>query len=179
VAAMEINYKYCPECGAKMAIRIGSEDPPRPACTQCGLIVHPDPKVAAAGLICREDSVLLVKRARPPQKDFWCLPGGFVDRGETLETAAVREVLEETGLIVEVDRLFGLYSYPGYPVVVAIFDMTVTGGKIKLNNESVDIQWFKHTEILWDRLAFPSAVDALRTWSRVFKTTPETSGQIT
>ncbi len=55
-------------------------------------------------------AVVLVRRARPPLG--WALPGGFVDVGETVETAARREVLEETGLVVTGLELLGVYSDP-------------------------------------------------------------------
>jgi 8-oxo-dGTP diphosphatase len=55
--------------------------------------------------------IVLVRRRNPPHG--WALPGGFVDVGETLESAAAREALEETGLAVEIDRQFHAYSEPG------------------------------------------------------------------
>ncbi len=56
-------------------------------------------------------SVVLIRRANPPIG--WALPGGFVDVGETVEAAAVREAREETGLEVNQLKLFGVYSDPG------------------------------------------------------------------
>jgi 8-oxo-dGTP diphosphatase len=58
----------------------------------------------------RPDSVVLIRRKNPPHG--WALPGGFVDEGESLETAAVREALEETCLDVELVRQFHTYSDP-------------------------------------------------------------------
>jgi len=56
-------------------------------------------------------SVVLIRRANPPIG--WALPGGFVDVGETVEAAAVREAREETGLEVNQLELLGVYSDPG------------------------------------------------------------------
>lgn len=54
--------------------------------------------------------ILLIERANPPHG--WALPGGFVDEGERVETAAIREVEEETGVVVQLDRLLYVYSDP-------------------------------------------------------------------
>ena len=161
----DFDYNFCPQCGNPMKEALpGPDEPVRRICLGCGLKIHPDPKVAVASLIFQNGRVLLLKRSRPPAREKWCLPGGFVDRGETLEDAAVREVGEETGLEVRIDRLFGLYSYPGYPVVVAIFQVEILGGRLAINDESRTSSWFAPDEIPWDDLAFPSTRDSLQTW---------------
>ena len=59
-----------------------------------------------------EKEFILIKRKNDPYKDFWALPGGFVDYGETTEHAAVREAKEETSIDVELIKLFNVYSDP-------------------------------------------------------------------
>lgn len=161
----EINFRYCPECAARLEARkAGPDGGERPVCPSCGLTVHPDPKVAACGLVVKNGRVLMLRRARPPARGRWCFPGGFADRGETLEQAAAREVKEETGFQVRPGSLFGLYSYPGYPIVVAIYHVEILEGTLRPNRESLEARWFGPDEIPWDGLAFPSTADALRTW---------------
>ena len=162
----ELEYRYCVECSGELIVRILTPgEPERLVCSRCGRIHHLDPKLTSCGLLTRNGSVLLVRRTRPPARNRWCVPGGFVDRGETLEAAAVREVLEETGLQTEVRSLYGLYSYSGYPVVVAIYDMEIRAGVLIPNEDECSAaRWFSPEEIPWDQLAFQSTVDAVRQW---------------
>ena len=95
--------KFCPSCAAALeAKEVAGRQ--RPVCPKCGRVVYYDPKVAAASIIEREGKVLMVKRAIEPGYGLWSIPGGYVDRGEVVEDAAVREVWEETGLKVETGR---------------------------------------------------------------------------
>ena len=72
---------------------------------------YPDaPLVGVGAIIIEHDRVVLVKRGHPPLAGEWSIPGGVVEAGETLREAAVREVLEETGLRVEVGALLGVYD---------------------------------------------------------------------
>ena len=82
------------------------------------------PALTVDGVLVEDGSVLLVRRRNPPFAGRYALPGGFVDYGETVEAAAAREVQEETGLAVAVERLIGVYSDPkrdprGHTVSVA------------------------------------------------------------
>ncbi|MEE2752083.1 MAG: NUDIX hydrolase [Myxococcota bacterium] len=69
-----------------------------------------NPKPTVDVVIFAGKQILLIRRKNPPLG--WALPGGFVDEGETLEAAAIREVLEETGLEIRLDHLLGVYSDP-------------------------------------------------------------------
>ena len=137
----------------------------RPVCPQCGRVVYYDPKLAAACVIERGGQTLMVRRAVETGYGLWSMPGGYVDRGEPVEVAAAREVVEETGLLVEIDQLIGLFSVAGNPVVVAAYAATEVGGVLAPGPESLDVGFFGIDEL--PPLAFPRDEQILRRWQRI------------
>jgi 8-oxo-dGTP diphosphatase len=115
-------------------------------------------RVACVGAIIRDAAgrVLLVRRANEPGRGLWSLPGGRIEPGETEEAAVVREVLEETGLVVTVDRLAGRVDIGRYDI--ADFACTVTGGRLAAATDADDVAWTVPgegdvTRDLWQTLA--------------------------
>lgn len=100
------------------------------------------------------EKILLTKRG---DNGRWCLPGGQLDSGESISETCVREVLEETGLVVEVGHLIAVYSSPNmvlsyddehkYQVISFHFEVTVIGGELGLSNETTDVGYFSPDEI--------------------------------
>lgn len=153
--------KFCPSCAAALeAKEVAGRQ--RPVCPRCGRVVYYDPKVAATSIIEREGKVLMVKRAIQPGYGLWSIPGGYVDRGEVVEAAAVREVWEETGLKVEIQRLVGLFSETGHPVVVAVFAAREVGGDLKAGAETLELGFFSLNGL--PELAFPRDGQMLARW---------------
>jgi 8-oxo-dGTP diphosphatase len=70
------------------------------------------PLLAVDAVILFQDGIVLIKRDNPPFAGSYALPGGFVEVGETVEAAAAREACEETGLVIELQGLVGIYSNP-------------------------------------------------------------------
>ena len=83
-----------------------------------------------------------MRRDQDPHRGEWSFPSGFVDAGEELEQAAVREAKEETGLDLRILRLVGAYSFPGDPVVFIAYAARVTGGRIAIGAECQDVRYF-------------------------------------
>ena len=105
---------------------------------------------------------MMVRRAVEPGIGLWSMPGGYVDRGEVVEEAAAREVLEETGLQVEVEHLVGLFSERGHPVMVAAFAARETGGKLAAGPETSEVGFFPLGNL--PALAFPRDHKILASW---------------
>jgi 8-oxo-dGTP diphosphatase len=106
--------QYCPHCGTPIIEKMHSGKL-RPTCPQCEWVYFPDPKVAVAVLIKKEDQVLLVQRMYDPQKGHWTLPSGFIDAGEDPKSAAERECVEETGLKIKDIRLLDVIFSQEHP----------------------------------------------------------------
>jgi ADP-ribose pyrophosphatase YjhB (NUDIX family) len=133
---------YCAQCGHELAERLVGHKV-RPACPACGLVVFADPKLAVVALIECEGRMLMGRRSRhsaSPGK--WSFPAGFVDRGERVEDALVREVREETGLAVRIEALLGLYSATGNPVALAVYVATPVGGTLVPDDDLVELAYF-------------------------------------
>ncbi len=157
-------HRYCPRCGHALEDRrVVEHEPLRRVCPACGTVYYLDPKVAV-GAICRtvQGGVVLLRRGIDPGYGRWTFPGGYVDRGETLEKAACREVLEEIHAEVRLTGLLNAYSYDGQPVVVVVYTAEITGGELRGGEEALEVRVFAPAEIPWDELAFRSTREALR-----------------
>jgi 8-oxo-dGTP diphosphatase len=160
--------RFCPRCGGALESRLLKvTEPARLVCSRCNFVHYIDPKVAV-GTIITDDSgrVVLVKRAIEPGYGKWVFPGGFIDRGETVEDAAVREAREECGLDIRLERLINVYSYPGVTVIIIAYAATVVGGCLACDDEGLEAKAFDRESIPWDELAFRSTRDALEEFFR-------------
>ena len=138
-------------------------EPERPVCTRCGFVFYLDPKIAVGTIIrTASDRLVLVRRAIEPGYGLWVFPGGYVDRGEPLTVAAIREAREECGLDVRLDGLVNIYSYPGRAPVIVVYAATAIGGELCIDDECLESAEFDNASIPWDRLAFRSTHEGLR-----------------
>jgi 8-oxo-dGTP diphosphatase len=104
------------------------------------------PSLTVDGITIYKDKLVLIKRARPPYKDRFALPGGFVEYNEKVEDAVVRELKEETGLSTKIKSIIGVYSDPerdprGHTVSV-VFELEVTKGKMKSGDDAKEVKLF-------------------------------------
>jgi 8-oxo-dGTP diphosphatase len=159
-------FRFCPVCGQPLEPRVLKlGEPMRLVCSSalCGFVFYLDPKVAVGTIIrMPDDRIVLVKRAIEPGFGLWVFPGGYVDRGEEVQLAAVREAREEAGIDVGLDELVGIYSYPGSTPVVIVYGATWLRGTLAVDDENSEIATFDTATVPWDALAFRSTREALR-----------------
>ena len=159
---MEVVYRFCPSCAGALESRLlKAGDPERLVCQRCGQVLYLDPKVAVGTIIrTSDDRIVLVRRAIEPGYGLWVFPGGYVDRGEEVTRAAIREAREEAGLDVELQRLINIYSYA--QLIVIVYAARAIGGALCVDEECLEARLFEPADIPWDRLAFHSTGQALR-----------------
>jgi len=113
------------------------------------------PIVGVGAVVIEGPRVLLVKRARPPIQGQWSIPGGALEVGELVREAAAREVLEETGLIVEPGQLLGVFDRVlrndeqrvQYHYVLVDFLCRALGGELQAASDAAEVRWFTREEL--------------------------------
>jgi ADP-ribose pyrophosphatase YjhB (NUDIX family) len=157
---------HCSRCGAALDHGpLPEEYRSRHHCPRCGYVAYVNPRLVVSTLpVTDAGGLVLVRRAIEPGRGAWTQPGGFLEADETAIQGAVRETLEETGLIVEPTRIVGLYSRPQAAVVVVAYEATILGGSMHPTPESLEVRAFEPEEIPWARLAFNTTIWALRDW---------------
>jgi len=162
-------FRFCPKCGGSLQARVLKDlEPPRLVCAACSFVFYLDPKVAACTISMVDGGVVLLKRAIEPALGKWVFPGGFVDRGEAVPDAAVRETFEEVGLRVGLTGVLDVYSLADYEIVVVVYAAEVVGGSLEARDETLEARAFPPESIPWDELAFESTHAALKDYLRRF-----------
>lgn len=164
--------RFCPLCGGALAREpVPPDQREQSVCSRCRFVFYLNPKLVGATIPEQDGRVLLTRRAINPGRGLWTFPGGFVDFGETVTDAAIRETLEETGLHVDLTGLLNVYTYPGAPVIV-VYQARVSGGTLATCDENDRLEWVAPPDIPWTSLAFQSTREALREWMAARGLTP-------
>lgn len=160
----QIKFNYCPKCGRETLEPLG---PKGMYCSHCDYTYFHN-TASSVGAIIRVDSkIILVKRAHEPKRGLYDLPGGFVDYGESIEKALIREVNEELGVELREISYFGsfpnIYIYKGvtYYTTDAIFTGTVTSTEFKLSDEITTVELIDISKIDPSLIAFDSLRNAV------------------
>jgi ADP-ribose pyrophosphatase YjhB (NUDIX family) len=159
---------YCSRCGASLSLgSLPGEDRERLACDACGYIAYVNPRLVVTTLpITADGDVMLLRRGIEPGRGLWAQPGGFMEIDETVRGGAIRETLEETGLIVEPGEIVGLYTRPEAAIVVIAFVAEIVGGVPTVTPEALETRPFAPDAIPWSEIAFRTTEWALRDWVR-------------
>lgn len=159
---------HCSRCG--VALRLGplpGEDRDRLACPACGFIAYVNPRLVVTTLpVTDAGDVMLLRRGIEPGRGLWAQPGGFMEIDETVQEGAIRETLEETGLLVEPGDIVGLYTRPEAAIVVVAFVARIVGGAPQPTHEALEVRPFAPAAIPWPEIAFRTTEWALRDWVR-------------
>lgn len=139
--------KCCPHCATPLeTVDIGGKE--RLSCPPCEFVHWDNPKPVTATLVPMGDGLVLVKRKFEPFVGDWCLPGGFIEATEHPADSAIREVLEETGLNIEIDRLVDASSPGrGINVVILFYLARPASGTATPGDDASDVKAFRRDEL--------------------------------
>jgi ADP-ribose pyrophosphatase YjhB (NUDIX family)/ribosomal protein S18 acetylase RimI-like enzyme len=157
---------YCPRCGTRLERRF-AEGRDRDVCPACGFVFYRNPVPAVGVVVALEQGVVLVRRRYEPRAGYWALPAGYMELGESAEEAAIRECHEETGLLIQIDYLLGVYSF-GFgdqSGLVIIYAATAVGGAAEAGDDATEVGVFP-LDALPAPFAFRTHIQAIDRWRR-------------
>ncbi|HPD56988.1 MAG TPA: NUDIX domain-containing protein [Smithellaceae bacterium] len=161
---MKKQRKHCLYCG-KVITKKYEDDVQRDYCPACHTFFYENPLPVVSSIVESSRKILLVKRDRPPHKGYWCLPTGFAEAGESIESAALRELQEETGIKGKIVRLLDVDSYKSRfygDLLFLTFVAEQAGGKLAAGDDCAEAKFWPLAKL--PPLAFSSNKKALETY---------------
>lgn len=162
-------YKFCPSCGEK----ISQKSHNLYVCPSCGFRFYQNPAPTTGAFIIDEKKrVLLVKRKHDPYKDYWDVPGGFVEPGETAEQSLKRELKEELEFTPKnfayLSSYVSIYPYQKitYKTLCLMYVIKTKRFTPKIGDDVSGYEWFPMSSIPFERLAFSFIEKALKDYFR-------------
>lgn len=160
-------FRYCPNCqhGLTTGVPAGHDEPQR-FCLRCGFVHYTTSYPTASALIVQNGRLLLTQRARDPFAGDWELPGGFLNAGEHPQAGVVREMREELGIEIAVDKLLGIFMdvYGQSKQTLNIYYLCeIKSGEPAPISEIAQFDWFA-AETLPTNIAFHCNRAALARW---------------
>jgi len=155
--------KFCTSCGDAVILQIPiGDDRERFVCTSCELIHYSNPRVIVGCVPVHEGKVLLCKRAIEPRKNYWTLPAGFMENGETTLQGAARETWEEACARVSNLDLYRIFDVPYINQVYMFYRCDLDNGEYGVGPESLETGLYEEQDIPWDQIAFPVVAETLK-----------------
>ncbi len=154
---------HCPKCGSDTRVEVPADDSmPRYVCTGCATVLYENPKPVVGCVTEHEGRILLCKRAIKPQLGFWTVPAGFMELGENLGEAALRETREEACAEVTLGPMLAVVDVIQAGQVHVFFRGKLATPEFAAGDESLDVMLYEPAEIPWDEIAFSSGNIALK-----------------
>jgi ADP-ribose pyrophosphatase YjhB (NUDIX family) len=155
--------KFCSDCAQPVSLAIPSGDHvPRFVCGSCGAIHYQNPRLVVGCVPEYEGKILLCRRAIEPRRGFWTLPAGFMENGESMQTAAARESMEEALARVEIGSLVAIVHVLHAQQVHVMFRAKLLNLDFGAGPESLEVALFDEKDIPWHDMAFRSIDFALK-----------------
>lgn len=157
---------YCPHCGNKVTLKPEGEIT-RQYCDQCKIYFYENPLPVVSCIHCTEKSILLVKRGNKPYKGSWCLPTGFAETGESIEQAALRELIEESGIQGKIINLVDVDSVKSRhygDLTFITYEVEQIGGKPVAGDDATEVRYFPIDKL--PQLPFKSNAKAIKAYIR-------------
>lgn len=141
-----MEFSYCPKCGAPLVMgAVAGKD--REHCRACGFVAFHNPAPVGLAVIEHRQRLCLIRRAEAPLAGYWAPPGGYVEVGESVPEAVIREAREECGLSIALDGLAGVFSHPQVSVVLIVFRARSTGGDPAAGDDASAVGLFARGEV--------------------------------
>ncbi len=157
--------KFCTSCGSSVTLQIPEgDDRERFVCSQCQLIHYSNPRVIVGCVPYYQGRVLLCKRAIEPRKNYWTLPAGFMENGETTLQGAARETWEEARANVSNLELYRVFDVPGINQVYMFYRCDLDEGEFGVGPESLETDLYLEQDIPWEDIAFPVVYQTLKSF---------------
>ncbi|MBI2641547.1 NUDIX domain-containing protein [Candidatus Roizmanbacteria bacterium] len=170
-----MSYQFCPKCTKKLTKR----SPSLYVCKNCGFHLYENPRPTNAVILENENGeILFIKREFPPKKNYWDLPGGFVNLNESLEHSVKREIKEELGFDIGdfryVSSNYGRYLYKGvnYHTLCFTFLSKLHTRKVKTSSTEGSLRFFARNKIPLQRIAFIEVKKGLEKYLSSFQQSP-------
>ena len=160
---MSLPANFCGVCGHEITERIPDGDNRlRACCDSCGAIHYVNPRLVVGTIPVWGDQVLLCRRAIEPRRNYWTLPAGFLEVGETVAAGATRETDEEAGARIVLGPIFTMIDVLHVGQVHVFYRATLVDDAFAPGEESLEVKLFDEADIPWDELAFRTVSMTLR-----------------
>ncbi|MBN2520941.1 MAG: NUDIX hydrolase [Bacteroidales bacterium] len=151
--------KYCYKCGSRLTVEL-IDGKKRFLCSACKTVSYINSKPCVGALIIEKDKILLTKRKIGPYKNYWDIPGGFLEESEHPEDGLHRELKEELGMQIKIIQLFDIkidtYGSNGFPTLNIFYICNKLTDPNFVTDDVIKYKWF-YINNLPDNMAFKSA----------------------